>query len=126
MLPVLKNCDHSGRERAFTRKYSEVDCDGDNDASKKDTLRHRTDLPSVILKGLNLQGLRLQRVRVRACQSKLHRDLYTLETPKQEMIKTTRCSVIDHIHKFLFAKAQSLSKEALPSAESLSSAWQQA
>ena len=59
----------SGRERAFTGKYSDVDCDGDYDASKKDTLRHRTDLPYVILNGLNLQGLRLQRVRVvQACQ----------------------------------------------------------
>lgn len=54
---------------AFTGKYSDVDCDGDNDASEKDTLRHRTDLAYVILKGLDLQGLRLQRVRVvQACQ----------------------------------------------------------
>ena len=42
----------SRREGAFAGKCSEVDCDGDNDASEKDTLRHRTDLPYVILKGL--------------------------------------------------------------------------
>ena len=69
---MLKNCYDSGREMAFTGKYSDVDCDGDYDASKEDTLRHRTDLPYVILKGLNLQGLRLQRVQrvrvVQACQ----------------------------------------------------------